>query len=50
MARIYHVSYEACTDVEPQPGWYIGGREDEWPGGPFPTKTAALEAAGLLED
>jgi hypothetical protein len=52
--RVYYVSYEKCTDMEPHDGWWVGQQtafdiEDNWPVGPYSTRIAALEARDEFE-
>jgi hypothetical protein len=49
--RIYHVSYDACTDLEPRPGFYIGsGEDDDFPRGPFRTRQEAQDRLDAWDD
>lgn len=49
--RIYHVSYDACTDLEPRPGFYIGsGLDDNFPRGPYRSRQEAQERLDAWED
>lgn len=43
----YYVSYAACTDFEPSPGWYYSAEDEdgtETIHGPFHSKAEALDA------
>ena len=49
MPKIYYVRYSECTDVEPEPGFYIDMEEDR-PWGPFLRREDAEEALERAEE